>query len=36
MNCQPELVEGGLLQKYTGFDKLNLTTFRFVAFTIKD
>jgi hypothetical protein len=26
MNCQPELVEGGL--QYTGFDKLNLTTFQ--------
>ncbi len=31
--CQ--LVEGGLLQKYTGFDELNLITFIFVVFIIK-
>ena len=33
LECQPELVEGGLII-ITGFDKLNLTTFRFGIFKL--
>ena len=31
-SCQPELVEGGLYIKMTGFDRLKLTTFQTDAF----